>query len=227
MEIQTHAIDVDGMRLNISDVRTSDTMIHMREQVFGHDEYKIRDMNFQEGDVVIDIGANVGCVSIWLAKKFKFLKIYSFEAHPTNFSNLIKNINDNGVTNVIAKNLAVSSEDDKLVEITLNPRNTGSSSIFKVDSNSQNTAKVKTITLDSIIKNNNISKIRFLKLDCEGSEFDILKNSKFIHQIPIDYVAVEIHTFVSQFNNNNPDDLIELVRSVSTQEPICKVYTLG
>lgn len=226
MESKSHLITVDGLNLNISDVSTSETMIHMREQVFDQDEYGIRKMNFKDGDVVIDIGANVGCVSIWLAKKFPFLKIFSFEAHPVNFDNLIKNIKENNVTNVTASNLAVYSDDNRFVEITLNPRNTGSSSIFKVDPFSKDTAKIKTISLDTIIKSNNISNIKFLKLDCEGAEFDILQSSNLINSIPIENIAVEIHTFVSKFNKN-PKDLIDLAKTVSRNPPICKVYTLG
>ena len=37
--------------------------------------YNFDDINFEPGDVVIDIGANIGIVSIYLAKRYPFLKI--------------------------------------------------------------------------------------------------------------------------------------------------------
>jgi tRNA A58 N-methylase Trm61 len=72
METTEHIIQTeDGVLLNILDVSTSETMKHMIEQVFNEDEYNIRKMNFFDGDVVIDIGANVGSVSLYLAKNFQ------------------------------------------------------------------------------------------------------------------------------------------------------------
>ena len=218
----------DDILLNITDVSTSETMKHMIEQVFNNDEYNIRKINFEDGDIVIDIGANVGSVSLYLAKKYPNIKIYAFEAHPVNYNNLIRNINYNKITNVFAYNLAVSSIDNNLVNITLVPNNTGSSSIFKSSEDDYELykSKVNTISLDTIILNNKINKIKFLKLDCEGSEFDILENSKLIHTTPIDYLSVEIHTFMES-KGKNVDNLINICNQLSINKPICKVYSLG
>ncbi len=55
---------------------------------------------------------------------------------------------------------------------------------------------VNTISLDDIINEFYINEIKFLKIDCEGSEFDILEHSAKIRNIPIHNLSVEIHTFV-------------------------------
>jgi hypothetical protein len=39
------------------------------------DEYKLNDIDFKPNDIVIDIGGNVGICSIYLAKRYPFLKI--------------------------------------------------------------------------------------------------------------------------------------------------------
>ena len=49
-------------------------------------------INFQKDDVILDLGANLGIISILLSKKFPFTKIYSFEASPINYNNFLKNI---------------------------------------------------------------------------------------------------------------------------------------
>lgn len=219
-------INVDGLELKFMDLETSETMVHMIEQVYGFDEYGLKEMDFKNGDVILDIGANIGCVSIYLAKKYPFLKVLSFEAHPTNYNNFIKNIKLNNVTNIIPHNLAVSSTDDNEVSITLNPGNTGSSSVFKISENDINTKKVKTISLDTIISNNNLDNIKFLKIDCEGSEFDILENSKLSKTISIENISVEIHTFMEN-HNKNVDNLISIIETLSINKPNCKIYTLG
>jgi len=229
MENKEHIIQVEGnIVLNIVDVESSETMKHMVEQVFNQDEYNIRKMNFEDGDVVVDIGANVGSVSLYIAKKYPNVKIYSFEAHPINYKNLIRNIESNNITNIVAHNLAVSHVDNELLNITLSPNNTGSSSIFKSlkTDNQLLNFDVQTICLDTIISTNNIKKIKFLKIDCEGSEFDILENFKQINMIEVVNMSVEIHTFMES-KGKNVNSLVELCNKISTNKPTCKIYSLG
>ena len=49
-------------------------------------------VNFKPGDIILDLGANLGIISLLLSKKFPFTKIYSFEASPINYKNFVKNI---------------------------------------------------------------------------------------------------------------------------------------
>ena len=229
MENKTHIIQVEkDIVLDIVDLASSETMKHMVEQVFNQDEYNIRKMNFEDGDIVIDIGANVGSVSLYIAKKYPNVKIYSFEAHPINYKNLIRNIERNNITNIVAHNLAVSHIDNELINITLSPNNTGSSSIFKSSKKDNELLNfdVKTICLDTIISTNNIKKIKFLKLDCEGSEFDILENFKSFNSIEVVNMSVEIHTFMES-RGKNVNSLVELCNKISTNKPTCKIYNLG
>jgi FkbM family methyltransferase len=229
MENKQYTIQVDSeISLSIVDVESSETMKHMIEQVFNQDEYNIRKMDFEDGDVVVDIGANVGSVSLYIAKKYPNVKVYSYEAHPINYQNLIENIKRNGITNIVAHNLAVLHTDDETVNITLSPNNTGSSSIFKsskTDSKLLN-FDVKTIALDTIISTNDIKKIKFLKLDCEGAEFDILENYKQTNNVEIVNMSVEIHTFM-EHKGKNINSLVEFCNSISTNTPTCKIYSLG
>lgn len=229
MENKEYIIKVeDEISLNIVDVESSETMKHMIEQVFNQDEYNIRKMDFEDGDVVIDIGANVGSVSLYIAKKYPNVKIYSYEAHPINYQNLIRNISHNNITNIVAHNLAVSHTDGDLVNITLSPNNTGSSSIFKsakTDNEFLN-FNIETISLDTIISTNNIEKVKFLKIDCEGSEFDILENYKQVNSVEIVNMSVEIHTFM-EHKGKNVNSLVELCNKISTNTPTCKIYSLG
>jgi FkbM family methyltransferase len=229
MENKEYVIQIDEeTSLNIVDVESSETMKHMIEQVYNQDEYNIRKMDFEDGDVVIDIGANVGAVSLYIAKKYPNVKIFSFEAHPINYKNLIRNINYNNITNIMAYNLAVSHTDNNLVNITLSPNNTGSSSIFKSSEKDNKFLNfdVETISLDTIILKNDIKKIKFLKIDCEGSEFDILENYKQMNSVKIENMSVEIHTFM-EHKGKNVSSLVELCNKISTNTPTCKIYSLG
>lgn len=225
-ELKQITVSTDLCDLKFVDISTSRTLEYVIEDLFEKDEYGFKSLNFLPGDVVVDIGANVGVVSIYLAKKYPDIQVYSFEAHPINYKNLLQNIELNNVSNIKPFNLAVSSTDEQFVSITLAQNNSGSSSLFIVDPKDPLTATIKTISLDSIIRINSIEKINFLKLDCEGSEFDILENSKLIHEILIENISAEIHTYM-QSKNKNVDSLVELINNVSKNKPNCKLYTLG
>jgi hypothetical protein len=85
---------------------------------------------------------------------------------------------------------------------------------------------VSTICLDTIISTNNIKKIKFLKIDCEGSEFDILENFKQFNTVEVVNMSVEIHTFMES-KGKNVNSLVELCNKISTNTPTCKIYSLG
>ena len=146
-----------------------------------NNEYDFKNIYFKDGDVVIDIGANVGMVSILLAKKFPFLKIYSFEPLKENYDNFIKNIELNNIPKgvITAENKAVT-KDGRLITMSINSANKGGSSTTDVISvNSimtKENSQVESITLEEIFKKYNINKLKLLKIDCEGSEYEILYN---------------------------------------------------
>ncbi|MFC1716405.1 FkbM family methyltransferase [Candidatus Poribacteria bacterium] len=70
------------------------------------------DSFFQEGDVVYDIGANIGQYSLYAAKKLRGnCRILAFEPEALNYSKLNKNIVLNGLTDsIVAYCLAISDK---------------------------------------------------------------------------------------------------------------------
>lgn len=75
-------------------------------------EYGLDEIEFQPGDVVLDVGANTGIVSIYLAQLHPEIIIHAFEPVPTCASTRapVANLEANGVTNVIPHNLAITAE---------------------------------------------------------------------------------------------------------------------
>jgi len=67
------------------------------------------------GDVVIDIGANIGYDTVLFADKVgKKGKVIAIEPDPTNFEILQKNIKENKLFNVVAVQAAVGNENKKM-----------------------------------------------------------------------------------------------------------------
>lgn len=231
LQTKKYQVEVDGFDLVLYDLEGSRTLGFVIPEAVLGDEYGIRTMQFNDNDVVVDIGANVGSLSILLAKKYPNIKIYAYEAHPINYENLLRNIKENNVDNVYAFNKAVYSEDDYLVTINLNSDNTGASNLYVNPEvhpniyNKEHSVDVSTITLDTIIESNGIEKIKFLKLDCEGAEFEIIENSKLIDNVPIEYLAVEIHLFMETLGKNR-NELIKRLREISKHSPKIKLSGL-
>ena len=231
LALDRHEVHIEGHKIYLYDLKNSSTLkFVIPEAIFG-DEYNTKKIDFKPGDVVLDIGANVGSVSIMLAKKHPFIKIYSYEAHPVNYQNLLKNIKENNISNIEAFNYAVYSTDNDSIDINLSYTNTGGSNSF-IDPKSRpdiyslehSNVKVPTISLDSIIKNNNIKKIKLLKMDCEGAEFDIFEHSNLIgKQIPVENIGIEIHSFMEHDFGKDKYALIQFIHNISKNSPTIKI----
>ena len=163
------------------------------------DDYNFDSIDFKDGDVVIDIGGNIGMVSIYLAKKYPFLKIYAFEPVKQNYENFLKNIELNNINKDIIKvfNLAIT-KDRRDVILTSPFDNSGASNIynnFRGSGNiiSNNDISIKSITFDDIFSNNNISKCKLLKIDCEGAEYEILYSANVENLKNCEYMRAEFH----------------------------------
>ena len=173
-------------------------------------------IDFKEGDIVIDIGANVGMVSILLAKKFPFLKIYSFEPLKENYDNFIKNIELNNIPKgvIIAENKAVT-KDGRLITMSINSANKdGSSTTDVISINSimtKENSQVESITLEEIFKKYNINKLKLLKIDCEGSEYEILYNADTNLLKNIENLRGEFHENKNLTDEYDIDKLCEYV----------------
>jgi FkbM family methyltransferase len=155
-------------------------------QEIAHDYYDTERVIFENGDVVLDIGAHVGVFSCWLAKLHPQIHVYAYEAVPATFEYLKLNTAD--LPNVTAYNLAV----DVKPEITIQHKPElayCSSAHYGKDVVGAQEIKVKAISLDEILASHD--KVKFLKLDCEGSEWDLLLESKLLDKV--EYIGMELH----------------------------------
>lgn len=131
-------------------------------------EAKIMEDLIKEGDVVVDIGANIGYFTLILSKLVgERGHVYSFEPDPENFYLLKKNVEVNSIHNVTLINKAVSDITGD-VEFYSNIDDTSMSSLYKL-TKSHTSIKCKSIKLDDYFKDIK-KKIGFIKIDVEGAE---------------------------------------------------------
>jgi FkbM family methyltransferase len=129
-------------------------------------------LGIEKGDVVLDIGGHVGSFSI-LASRLGAGKVFCFEPDAENYRLLNDNLRLNKVENIDAVKKAVSFE-NKEKKLFLDSNQEAHSFFSK--SNNPQVVKVESIALSDFLKKNKVEKIDFLKMDCEGAEYEILYN---------------------------------------------------
>ena len=179
-----------GLKIKI---RVNSTDLMALTHVWVIQEYSNSDFDIHDNDVVIDVGAHIGLFALFASQFCKQGKIFCFEPIKENYELLVENINFNKIKNIIPFNFAVSKESDS-VKIFLNDDYSGHSMFLETN----NFVIVKSKSLLDIFSENNIQECNFLKLDCEGAEYDIINSlpSDFLNKIKksvIEYHLADTH----------------------------------
>lgn len=145
------------------------------------------------GMVVVDVGANIGYFSLLAAHKVGSQgKVYAFEPHPDNYALLVKNIQANNYTNIVALQKAVSNTSGTL-RLFGSSTNHGRHSIASSNVlNLANEAEVEGITLDEYVQQVVKSQqIDLLKIDVEGAEQMVIEGGRKILEAAAPTVLME------------------------------------
>lgn len=145
-----------------------------------------------KNDIVIDIGAHRGSFTSFAATLTRS-GVYAYEPYTESFTKLKKLIADNQLTNVHAYSTAIGAK-------------TGNSPLFLSASSSRHnldgheigttiilkdSIDVNVLALDDCLEN--LDTVDLLKIDCEGSEVDILLNASDKTMSKIMKITAEIH----------------------------------
>jgi len=148
-------------------------------EVTCNNSYRVNTKEIQN-KIVIDIGANVGAFTS-LAAEIGAKKVIGYEPIQANYNQLIENTKI--YPNVQASNLAVYSD---VTTVTM----VGSGEHATIGDGQD---YVMTTTLEDIFNSFPEEKSFTVKLDCEGSEFDILYSASKKTLEKIDTIYMEIH----------------------------------
>ncbi len=143
--------------------------------------------------VVIDVGSNIGCVSLVATRRGA--EVWSFEPSLENYETLVYNVNINGFKDkihCIQKGVGIPNKKTKLY---IHPKNSGATSSYLEQRGltEDKYQEVEFISIYDVFNDYNIEHCDFLKLDCEGSERDIINDLDDDLANKIDQISVEFH----------------------------------
>ncbi len=132
----------------------------------------------QQGDVILDVGANFGTFSVFAASKANDVRIVAFEPSSKTRERLMRNVSLNHFEQRIKVVPVALGNEDGGVILYRPERNPGAATVFK---DRVEPSSLPDITEERIeIRNANIvwehaRAYDFAKFDCEGSEYDIFE----------------------------------------------------
>ncbi len=168
--------------------------------------YESHATSIQDGWTVIDIGAGLRDFAVSVAYEHPNCQVYAYEPFPESYRLLDENIKLNSVSNVVAAPIAIGARSGEMMLFI-----TGAA-VQHTTTNASSTAAAITVQglcLDDVFEVNALSVCDFLKMDCEGGEFDILFNASAATLKKIRNICLEYHDGATEFSHT---DLVAYLR---------------
>jgi FkbM family methyltransferase len=179
------SIKIDNIKYPLF-LRGRTTDINVFEEVIMNKAYNLTFIN-RTPNVIIDCGANIGLTSIFFSNLYPESKIICVEPETSNFNLLQKNIEQ--YPNIKAIKAGVWNKKTFLKIDNPEEGNWG----FIVSETTNNEDGIRAVSIDEIMELENISQIDILKMDIEGSEYEVfdINYQKWIDKF--DNLIIEYH----------------------------------
>jgi FkbM family methyltransferase len=206
--LKHRTVAVNGLRFRVRRGTWADESI--LNHVVRDREYHPPGYEIGPADTVIDVGANIGGFAVSASRAAPDGWVYAFEPEPDNFTLLEHNLDRNRCHNVSTVRSAVTDAAG-LVTLSVNADNSGGHSLHRDHGGPSVT--VPAVTLQQIFDEYHITRCDYLKVDCEGAEYDIL------HGLPERYFS-RIRRLVLEYHGEpaekraRADDLVDHLRGV-------------
>ena len=167
---------------------SADLSSHIEAQIFWQgfqaaDRGEIRMLGrlLRPEHLVVDVGANVGVVTLFAAKRVLHGAVHAFEPSSEHLRRLRRNLALNDLTNVVVNAVALSNRrgrarlfvpqaGDGLV-------NTGGTTLFSGVPGTTPEDEIDTLPLDEYVAEAGLGRLDVIKLDVEGAELDVLEGA--------------------------------------------------
>ena len=177
-----------------------------------------------EGDAVLDIGAQIGFMSIVFAKCVGTSgKVFAFEPEQANYDLLIGNISLNGFANIEPFHVAIADVRGTLNLFLGKGENTGvHSTVFNDRTQQSQSIQVPAIPIDELVVERNIPKVALVKIDIEGAELKALRGMRALLERDKPVMLIELSAELQNLSGIS----IRTFKSVLLEEFGYEAFTL-
>lgn len=160
---------------------------------------------FYENSTIIDIGAHYGYFALFAAINCApESRIYSFEPSPQNFKTFLQNIPSDRFPQIKVRQLAIAGSSG---EAPLYGGHSFNHSLISSEKNKSVIATTPTLSLSDLLNELHLVQVDFLKIDCEGAEYDILLNTSAEVLRKCKVISLEFHDLREQ--GYTPQQLVQ------------------
>jgi FkbM family methyltransferase len=203
--------NVEGIkfRLDLSD------QIH-RE--IAYNNFEINDLHkvmqlIRPGDICLDIGSNIGVYALFMAKACSPSgKVYAFEACPPIYEQLAQNASLNPGLPVVHVHKAIARSKGVLPFYAPIDENSGSGSTIAMPhltEGNKPVISVKSIDIDTFLRENNIDFVQLVKIDIEGGEKGFIEGAKkSLSNHVFSHILIEFNEITSKAGGLGFEELI-------------------
>lgn len=168
-------------------------------------------IRFEPGDVVLDVGANIGWYSLVIARIAKVpLDILAFEPDPDNFALLVENIRRNDCRGVTPIQAAAGPEPAQQLLYRYAKGNAGRHSLLPIHAGSA--VGISTVRIDDVWRQRELGSrvLRLIKIDVEGYELKALQGAGDL-LARCQWVLAEYSPGFMRRGDMEPADLVDLL----------------
>ncbi|MBY9063469.1 FkbM family methyltransferase [Sphingomonas yunnanensis] len=171
-------VDVLGSRMTLDPRECVDNRLWFQPHLYDREERAFVVEHATPG-VFLDVGANIGFWSLFLARQFAGARVVAIEANPKTADILRHNVAINGYDNIEVLETGVGPERGDF-DLYLNTTGNRGGDSFVADTSRAHRIKVEVERLSTLIERHGIGAIEFMKIDVEGMEEGVF-TELFVH----------------------------------------------
>jgi len=165
-------------------------------------DYEVNGTALQDGWIILDIGAGLGDFTVFAAQRTPHGRVVAYEPAPDSVALLEKNLGLNRIKNVDVHPYAVSRHAGELSldvsgGVAVQYRTVGETS------HAGGKITVRSVALADVLAGLPDGTCDFLKMDCEGAEYDMLLYLDEVSLRRIRRICLEYHEFVTSYSHRD------------------------
>jgi FkbM family methyltransferase len=194
----------NGLRFHI---RTPMDIWVLKEASIDH-QYERASAPIGDNWNIVDIGAGLGDFAVSVAKAHPHSTVYAYEPFPESYDLLLENVRLNQIANVKTFPQAIGAQTGSMQLHAVSAEAVQQSTVAPVTGGQA--IQVQSIALDEVLAHLQLTRCDYLKMDCEGAEYDVFFNASPATLEKIDRICLEYHDGVTSHTHQDLVRLFEL-----------------